>query len=308
MEFRHTPVLLEEIVNYLPEKTKVAIDLTLGGAGHSLGLLEKLPQLFLYAVDRDQDALKAGAKRFKQVSAEFDLWHNSFADATEELISQGVKADYIIADFGVSSHQIDQKERGFSFRADAPLDMRMDRREKITAATIVNNWEQKELVRILRSFGEEPFASKISSLIVKKRAVTPIKTTWELADIVRSAVPKKFQFGRLHPATKTFQALRIAVNQELEQIERMLKNALQLLNFGGRLAIISFHSLEDRIVKKMFKKWEQPCTCPKSIPICICGLTPEIKILHRKTITAGKEELEKNPRSRSARLRVMEKI
>ncbi|MCP4295865.1 MAG: 16S rRNA (cytosine(1402)-N(4))-methyltransferase RsmH [Proteobacteria bacterium] len=308
MEFRHTPVLLEEIVNYLPEKAKVAIDLTLGGAGHSLGLLEKIPQLFLYAVDRDQDALKAGAGRFKQVSAEFDLYHCSFADATEKLISQGVKTDYIIADFGVSSHQIDQKERGFSFRADAPLDMRMDQREKITAATIVNNWERKELVRILRSFGEEPFASKISYLIVKKREVAPIRTTWELADIVRSAVPKKFQFGRLHPATKTFQALRIAVNQELEQIERMLKNALQLLNFGGRLAIISFHSLEDRIVKKVFKNWEQPCTCPKSIPICICGLKPEIKILHRKTITAGKEELEKNPRSRSARLRVMEKL
>lgn len=308
MEFDHSPVLYNEILQYLPESARVAIDFTLGGAGHSLGLIKKNPDLFLYAVDRDLDALEAGSRRLDAASANYDLYHNSFAEAAEELKSRAVKADFIIADFGVSSHQIDQKGRGFSFRADAPLDMRMDRRETITAASIVNHWDQKNLMKMFRSYGEEPFASKIASLIVKKRAVAPINTTWELADIIRGAVPKKFQFGRLHPATKTFQALRIAVNQELDQIERMLKNVLELLNFGGRLAIISFHSLEDRIVKRMFKSWEQPCLCPKNIPICICGLTPEVKILHRKTIKAGKEERERNPRSRSARLRVMEKI
>jgi 16S rRNA (cytosine1402-N4)-methyltransferase len=308
VEFKHTPVLLKEIVRYMPQTSRSFIDFTLGGAGHSLGILEQKPDIFLYAVDRDQEALEAASARLNAVSARYSLSHTSFGQASLELLSQGVKVDYIVADFGVSSHQIDQKERGFSFRFESPLDMRMDRRQDLTAATVVNSWEREELVKLIRTYGEEPFANRIVSKIIQRRAVEQIKTTWELADVVRTAIPKKFQFKELHPATKTFQALRIAVNQELEQIEMMLKNSLELLNFGGRVAIISFHSHEDRIVKKMFKNWEHPCSCSTKIPLCICGLKPQVKLLHRKVIVATEDELKQNTRSRSARLRVVEKI
>ncbi|PCI29925.1 MAG: 16S rRNA (cytosine(1402)-N(4))-methyltransferase [SAR324 cluster bacterium] len=308
MNFEHISVLLDEVLEYCPENAESMIDCTLGGAGHSKALLQQVPGLYLHGVDRDEQALAAADKTLADFSGRYTLHHYSFAEGVRRLREQGVKVDYILADLGVSSHQIDQEDRGFSFRSDAPLDMRMNQQDDFSAADLVNETDEWELTRIIRVYGEETFAKRIARQIVKQRQEKPIETTWQLADCIRAAIPKKFQFGRLHPATKTFQALRIAVNHELEELDQLLENAIELLNFGGRLAIISFHSLEDRPVKKQFKKWADPCECSKNIPHCICGLKPKVKLLHSKIIKATPEEIERNPRSRSAKLRVIEKI
>ncbi|MFH2129729.1 MAG: 16S rRNA (cytosine(1402)-N(4))-methyltransferase RsmH [bacterium] len=307
MDFYHAPVLLEEVHALLPDSAAVMIDFTLGGAGHAVRILTDFPKLVLWGVDRDNDALIAAKQKLLSFQDRVHLIHDRFSSASRFLIDNHVRADFILADLGVSSFQLDQKERGFSFRHDAPLDMRMDRDSPLTAFELVNNWSEQDLTAIIRQFGEEPFAKKIAQQIARQRSKKALLTTQQLSDCIREAVPKKFQFGRLHPATRTFQAIRIAVNNELDELKNLLTNAIELLTPGGRMAIISFHSLEDREVKKKFHAWEHPCQCPKDIPYCICGLKPVAKTLKPKLIQAGETEMELNPRSRSAKLRVTER-
>ena len=307
MDFYHAPVLLDEVISLLPKNAEIAVDFTLGGAGHSNRMLAERPGLFLWGIDQDRDALVTAEKRLDQYQGRFQLIHDQFSGASKTLIDSGIQTDFILADLGVSSYQIDQKERGFSFRADAPLDMRMDQESQLSALELVNTWDVKELIMIFQKYGEEPFARKIAQQIVRQREKKALLTTQQLSDCIREAIPKKFQFGKIHPATKTFQAIRIAVNNEMEELETLLSNAIDILKPGGRLAIISFHSLEDRQVKKKFQLWENPCQCPKDIPYCICGLKPVAKTMKPKLRQAKIREVEKNPRSRSAKLRAIEK-
>jgi 16S rRNA (cytosine1402-N4)-methyltransferase len=291
----------------LPKNAEIAVDFTVGGAGHSDLILAEQPDLFLWGIDQDRDALATAAKRLGHYRGRFQLTHDQFSNASKTLIEKGIQADFILADLGVSSFQIDQKERGFSFRADAPLDMRMDQEAPLSALDLVNTWDVKELTTIFHKYGEEPFARRIAQQIVRQREKKALLTTQQLSDCIREAIPKKFQFGKIHPATKTFQAIRIAVNNEMEELETLLNNTIHILKPGGRLAIISFHSLEDRQVKQKFQLWENPCQCPKDIPYCICGLKPVAKTLKPKLRQAKKSEVEQNPRSRSAKLRAIEK-
>ncbi|MCP4754228.1 MAG: 16S rRNA (cytosine(1402)-N(4))-methyltransferase RsmH [Proteobacteria bacterium] len=308
MDSYHTPVLLNEVVSFLPESAKIAVDFTLGGAGHAARLLRQNPELYLYGIDRDRDALTEAETRLSSFQDRFSLIHSSFSRAVKRLIDDGVNADFVLADLGVSSRQLNNLDRGFSFRQDGPLDMRMDMENPVTAAEIVNRASEQELVSIIGRYGEESFCRRIARNIVSFRKKKAFSTTKELADCVKDAIPRKFHFGKIHPATKTFQAIRIRVNNELEELQDLLEYALDLLNSGGRIAIISFHSLEDRPVKQTFRKWEQPCQCPKTIPLCVCGLKPVAEPLKRKMIRPSKSEMESNPRSRSAKLRVVEKL
>lgn len=292
----------------IPNHASIAIDFTLGGAGHAEQILSEHPGVFLWGIDRDADALCAAETRLSGHADRLRLIHDRFSTASRNLIREAVSADFILADLGVSSFQLDEGERGFSFRSDAPLDMRMDRGGTLTAFQIVNEWTENDLLHMIRKFGEETFARRIARQIVQQRGKKPILTTRQLSDCIREAVPRKFQHGRLHPATRTFQAIRIAVNNELEELEELLENAIQILAPGGRMAIISFHSLEDRIVKRKFQVWEYPCQCPRDIPYCICGLKPVAKTLKPKLRQAGADEQKRNPRSRSARLRAIEKL
>jgi 16S rRNA (cytosine1402-N4)-methyltransferase len=298
---------MEEVVCLLPNHAAVAIDFTIGGAGHATEILRTHPELFLWGVDRDGDALKAAAEKLQPFKGRFQLIHSRFSEASRQLFKDGIKADFILADLGVSSFQLDKGERGFSFRKDASLDMRMDRESPLSAYELVNSWSESELISIFRKYGEEPFARKIAQQIVRQRSKSALLTTQQLSDCIREAVPKKFQYGKLHPATRTFQAIRIAVNQEMEELNELLTSVIQLLQPNGRLAAISFHSLEDRQVKQTFHAWENPCQCPKNIPYCICGLKPVAKTLKPKLIKAGPDEVKNNPRSRSAKLRATEK-
>jgi len=308
LDFYHSAVLPDEVMELIPIHASTAIDFTLGGAGHAERILTEHRELFLWCVDRDTDALTASEKRLGSFKDRIQLVHDCFSRASRNLLENHVRADFVLADLGVSSFQLDQGERGFSFRSDAPLDMRMDRRSALTAAQVINNWSESDLNRVIKQYGEEPFARGIVRQIIQQREKRPILTTRQLADCIRAAVPVKFQRGRLHPATKTFQAIRIAVNNELEELETLLENAVQLLRPGGRMAIISFHSLEDRIVKQKFHIWENPCQCPRDIPYCICGLKAVGKTLKPKLRQAGEDEKTKNPRSRSARMRAIEKL
>ena len=308
MTFHHIPVLLQEIFSYIPENAKTVGDFTLGGAGHSSYFLEHRPDIFLYGIDQDADALNAANKRLSPYEGRYELIHNSFAGAAEGLLDTNVKFDFILADLGVSSYQLDTADRGFSFLREGPLDMRMNKAEDLTAAIVVNEYDEKALLRIIRAYGEESFARPIVKNIIRTRNKKPFTTTLELAECIKDAVPKKMHFKRIHPATKSFQAIRIEVNNELGQLESFLSSGLDLLNPGGRIAIISFHSLEDRPVKQFFKKQEFPCTCPSDFPICTCHRVATIKKLHRKIITATEEEKSENPRSRSAKLRIVEKL
>jgi len=307
LNFYHAPVLLDEVISLLPESAEVAVDFTLGGAGHSERMLRERPNLFLWGIDQDRDALSTAEKRLSSFQGRFQLIHDQFSSASKTLIEKGIGADFILADLGVSSFQIDQKERGFSFRSDAPLDMRMDQEGQLSALELVNTWDVNELSTIFHKYGEEPFARRIAQQIVRQREKKALLTTQQLSDCIREAIPKKFQFGKIHPATKTFQAIRIAVNNEMEELDTLLTNAIQILKPAGRLAIISFHSLEDRPVKKKFQTWEHPCQCPKDIPYCICGLKPVAKTMKPKLRQAKKSEVELNPRSRSAKLRATQK-
>lgn len=308
--FHHLSVLPEEVIRFLaPADGNTYLDGTLGGGGHSSLILEKAPGAFLVGIDRDQTALAAAGARLASHGDHVRLLHGDFADAAGLLRSLGITAlDGFILDLGVSSHQLDTRDRGFSFQQDAPLDMRMDTSSGETAADLVNELPEQELERIIGEYGEERWAKRIASFIVRERAESPIATTLRLVDIIKGAVPKAKWDERIHPATRTFQALRIAVNTELESLEKGMRDALDLLKPGGRGVIISFHSLEDRIVKHIFREYSEGCTCPRQLPVCVCGKQPRVKILTNRPVTAAEAETEKNPRARSAKLRAVEKL
>ena len=309
-EFHHLSVLPNEVIRFLePAGGKTYLDGTLGGGGHSALILEKAPHAQLIGIDRDQTALAAAGPRLAPHGDHFKSLHGDFATVAALLSSIGVTAlDGFILDLGVSSHQLDTRERGFSFQQDAPLDMRMDISCGETAADLVNDLPEHELERILLEYGEERWAKRIASFIVKERSETPITTTFRLVDIIKGAVPKAKWDERIHPATRTFQALRIAVNTELVSLEQGMRAALDLLKPGGRGVIISFHSLEDRIVKHIFKEYAGGCTCPRQLPVCVCGNQPRVKILTGRPVTATEDETGENPRARSAKLRAIEKL
>jgi 16S rRNA (cytosine1402-N4)-methyltransferase len=308
--FHHLSVLPDEVIRFLePADGKTYLDGTLGGGGHASLILEKAPKAFLIGIDRDQAALTAAGARLAGYGDQVRLLHGDFADVAELLDSLGIAAlDGFILDLGVSSHQLDTRERGFSFQQDAPLDMRMDTSSGETAADLVNELPEAELERIIGEYGEERWAKRIASFIVKERAESPITTTFRLVDIIKGAVPKAKWDERIHPATRTFQALRIAVNSELESLERGMRAALDLLKPGGRGVIISFHSLEDRIVKHIFREYAEGCTCPRQMPICVCGKQPRVRVLTGRPVTATAAETDENPRARSAKLRAVEKL
>jgi len=306
MQFEHISVLTQEVVDFAPESTQTILDCTLGGGGHSRRLLENFPDAKLYGIDRDALAVKAAAERLKTYEKQTKLGQASFSELPEFFAECGEPVfDYILADIGLSSEQLARAERGFSFLREGPLDMRMDPdRQQITAAHLVNNSSEQELLKILRNFGEERFARKIVGKILEFRGKNPLKTTKELAQLVSSVIPRRLQKQGFNPATLTFQALRIAVNNELQELEVLLKQIPSLLKNDGRVAIISFHSLEDRIVKHQFRKWENPCVCPTDLPYCICGEKPRGRVLTRRPVNATKKEVADNTRSRSAHLRV----
>ncbi len=307
-QFSHKSVLLNECMDALrPRDGGVYLDATIGGAGHSSRLLDIAPGARLYGIDRDADALEAAEKRLnaEHPGAEYHLLRGNFHDA-KELVSEPL--DGILADLGVSSYQLDEASRGFSYHGDAPLDMRMDQSQALTAEIIVNEWPQEEIARILRDYGEENWAAQIARVLCDRRQKRRVQTADQLVEIIDASIPKKFRAkDDSHPARRTFQALRIAVNDELAPLEKALRDMVDMLRPGGRLAVISFHSLEDRIVKTTFRSLENPCTCPKDFPVCVCGKKPVVRLTPRGGVTASREELAQNPRSRSATLRVAEK-
>ena len=287
----------------------IYLDGTLGGAGHSYEIASRLTTGRLIGLDRDEVALAAARERLKPFSDRVTLVHSNFQALSAVLDDLGIaKVDGMLFDLGVSSPQLDDKERGFSYMADAPLDMRMDRSEGLTAYDVVNTYDQESLKRILYTYGEERYAPKIAAAIVKRRAEKPIETTLELAELIRAAMPPQALREKQHPAKRSFQAIRIAVNDELTAVERMLASAIDRLNPGGRLAVITFHSLEDRLVKSAMQEAAKGCICPKEFPVCVCGRTPKVKILTRHPIVADEAELAENPRARSAKLRAAERI
>ena len=310
MEFAHRSVLLHECIDALAIKPDgIYLDGTLGGAGHSLEICRSLTTGRLIGVDRDLVALEAAKKRLYRHAKKVTLVHDNFENVGAILTALGLdRIDGMLFDLGVSSPQLDDAERGFSYMADAPLDMRMDRDQSLTAYEIVNNWPREELKSILYEYGEERYAPQIAAAIERVRTDHPIETTLELVDIIRSAMPPSALREKQHPAKRSFQAIRIAVNGELDALPPMLEAAVSHLNAGGRLAVISFHSLEDRIIKKTMQELATGCTCPPNFPVCVCGKTPKIRLVSRKPTVSGDAELAENPRARSAKLRVAEKL
>ena len=310
MEYTHKPVLLAECLDGLNIRPEgIYVDGTLGRAGHALEIVKRLTAGRLIAIDRDKAALDAAPARLEGHMDKVTLVRGNFGDLPAILASLGVEGvDGMLFDLGVSSPQLDDGSRGFSYLQDAPLDMRMDQSAPLTARDVVNGWSQEELKRMLWQYGEERYAGPIAAAMVRAREQAPIETTGQLAELIRSAMPAKARREKQHPAKRSFQAIRIAVNDELGEVERLLDGALELLNPGGRLAIISFHSLEDRLVKTAYGEWAKGCTCPPDFPVCVCGKTPRVKLVGRRPITAGEAELEENPRARSAKLRVAEKL
>ena len=309
-EFYHVSVLLQECIDGLNIKPDgIYVDGTLGGAGHSSQIAARLTTGRLIGIDRDQVALKAAGERLAPYGDRVTLVHSNFCEIKQVLQQLGIAGvDGILLDLGVSSPQLDDGERGFSYMADAPLDMRMNRSDALTAYHVVNQWSYEELRRVLFDYGEERYAPKIAAAICNRREVKPIETTLELVDIIRGAMPAAALREKQHPAKRSFQAIRIAVNDELGSVEKVMRDAVDCLNPGGRLAIITFHSLEDRIVKVGMAEAAKGCTCPPSFPVCVCGKQPKVKLISRKPIVSGEEELERNPRARSAKLRVCEKV
>ena len=310
MEFAHKTVLLHETVDMLNVKPDgIYLDGTLGGAGHSLEICKRLTTGRLIGVDRDTVALEAAKKRLEAHLEKVTLVHSNFSELGAILDSLDIACvDGMLFDLGVSSPQLDDGERGFSYMADAPLDMRMNRDDSLTAYEIVNTWPREELRRILFEYGEERYAPLIAAAIERRRAEHPIETTLELASVIRGAMPPQALREKQHPAKRSFQAIRIAVNGELDALPPMLEAAVSHLNAGGRLAVISFHSLEDRIIKKTMQELATGCTCPPEFPVCVCGKKPKIRLVSRKPIVSGEAELAENPRARSAKLRVAEKL
>ena len=309
-EFHHVSVLLEECIQGLAIKPDgIYVDGTLGGAGHSSRIAAKLTTGRLIGIDRDNVALEAAAERLRPFEDRVTLVHANFCDMDQALQGLGIdKVDGILLDLGVSSPQLDDGQRGFSYMTDAPLDMRMNGEDTRDARQIVNTWSYEELKRILYDYGEERFAPRIAAAICRRREQAPIETTLELVDVIKSAMPASALREKQHPAKRSFQAIRIAVNDELGAVETVMKKAVPLLNPGGRLAVITFHSLEDRIVKNAMAEAAKGCTCPPSFPVCVCGKKPQVRIVTRKPIISGEEELERNPRARSAKLRICEKL
>ena len=309
-EFHHVSVLLEECIQGLAIKPDgIYVDGTLGGAGHSSRIAAKLTTGRLIGIDRDNVALEAAAERLRPFEDRVTLVHANFCDMDQALQGLGIdKVDGILLDLGVSSPQLDDGQRGFSYMTDAPLDMRMNGEDTRDARQIVNTWSYEELKRILYDYGEERFAPRIAAAICRRREQVPIEMTLELVDVIKSAMPASALREKQHPAKRSFQAIRIAVNDELGAVETVMKKAVPLLNPGGRLAVITFHSLEDRIVKNAMAEAAKGCTCPPSFPVCVCGKKPQVRVVTRKPIVSGEEELERNPRARSAKLRICEKL
>ena len=312
MEFNHYSVLLNETIENLNIKPDgIYVDGTLGGGGHAYQVASRLSEKGrLIGIDQDADAIAAAGERLKEFGDKITIIRSNYANMKEELHRIGVeKVDGIVLDLGVSSFQLDTPERGFTYRDEnAPLDMRMDDRQSLTAKDIVNGYSEMELYRIIRDYGEDKFAKNIAKHIVQERAKKPIETTGELTEIIRASIPMKVQVTGGHPAKRTFQAIRIELNKELEVLQNNLDDMIDLLNPGGRICIITFHSLEDRIVKTNFKRNENPCTCPSDFPVCVCGKKSKAKVVTRKPILPSEEELEVNSRSKSAKLRVFERV
>ena len=309
MEFKHYSVLLAETIEQLHVKPDgIYVDGTLGGAGHAFEVCRRLTTGHFYGIDQDDAAISAASERLAPFGDKVTIIRNNFCNMKMALEAQGVeKVDGIVLDLGVSSYQLDTEERGFSYRFDAPLDMRMDRRKSLTARDIVNGYSESELFRVIRDYGEEKFAKNIAKHIVQRRAQKPIVTTFELNDVIKAAIPAKMRQNG-HPSKQTFQAIRIECNQELEVLRKALDDFVDLLNPGGRLCIITFHSLEDRMVKTSFKNNENPCICPPDFPVCVCGRKSKGTVITRKAILPGEKELEENSRSKSAKLRVFEAL
>ena len=309
-EFYHVSVLLDECIEGLNIKPNgIYVDGTLGGAGHSSQIAARLTTGMLIGIDRDTVALKAAGERLAPFGDRVKLVHSNFCEIKQVLEDLGIDGvDGILLDLGVSSPQLDDGERGFSYMADAPLDMRMNRQDALNAYTVVNTWPQEELKRILYDYGEERYAPQIAGAICRRRAEKTIETTLELVDVIRSAMPPAALREKQHPAKRSFQAIRIAVNDELGSVEKVMRDAIPCLKPGGRLAIITFHSLEDRIVKSGMNAASKGCTCPPNFPVCVCGKKPKVKLISKKPITSTQQELDRNPRARSAKLRVCEKL
>ena len=310
MEFRHKSVLLEETIEGLNVKPDgIYVDGTLGGAGHAVEVCSRLSAKGRFiGIDQDQDAIIAASERLAAYEDRVTIIGSNYCYMVNELRNLGIhQVDGILLDLGVSSYQLDNEERGFTYRVDAPLDMRMDQRQTRTAADIINGYEEKELYRIIRDYGEDKFAKNIAKHIVAARQEKPIQTTGELTEIIRRAIPMKIQAAGGHPAKRTFQAVRIELNRELDVLRESLDGMIGMLGDGGRICIITFHSLEDRIVKTIFRKNENPCTCPPDFPVCVCGRKSMGKVITRKPILPGAAELEDNSRSKSAKLRIFER-
>lgn len=311
LEFAHIPVLYREIMEIMaPKAGEIFVDCTLGGGGHSKGFLERTsPNGRLIGIDQDLEALEAAKENLAQFGERVSYIHSNYENLSEILVKEAPEGvDGILFDIGVSSHQLDDAERGFSYMHDAPLDMRMDQTKDFSAYEVVNRYSEDELYRIIRDYGEENWAKRIAQFIVEKRKIKAIETTGELVDIIKAAIPKKARMDGSHPAKRTFQAIRIEVNGELEVLEKTIEQAVKNLKKGGRLGIISFHSLEDRIVKEKFKYLAAKCICPPEMPICCCNKVAEVKILTKKPITAQNDELMSNSRAKSAKFRAVEKI
>ena len=312
MGFEHTSVMAQEVHEHLNLKPgNISVDCTLGGAGHALATIKSLlPDGLLVGIDQDLDAIEHAKKFLHSFKENVRLFHNNFSDLPQILSSNSIKGvNSILLDLGFSLNQLRNGNRGFSFNKNEPLDMRMDIRNDLTAFEIINSFQENELVNIFFKFGEEKFSRRIAKRIIEARKKSAINTSFELAQIITKAIPAKFVYGqRIHPATRTFQALRIVVNRELERLESFIKIVPSLLLKGGRLCVISFHSLEDRIVKQAVRKFEDGCTCPKDLPICLCGFVPQMKSVFRKPLVPTKKELEINPMARSSKLRVAQKI
>ena len=310
MEFHHISVLLNECndnLNITPDG--IYVDGTMGGGGHSLEIAKRLTTGRLICIDQDPNAHEAAGKRLAEYKDRITFVRDNFGNIANILDSLGIeKIDGMLLDIGVSSHQLDEAERGFSYQQDAPLDMRMNPDRPFSAYDVVNGYDEDELDRVIFTYGEERWARRIAQFIVKEREAKPIETTGELVDIIKKAVPKGARKDGPHPAKRTFQAIRIEVNGELEVLQRAIDDVAARLAVGGRLCIITFHSLEDRIVKEAFRKQENPCICPPQFPVCVCGKKPLGRVITRKPILPSKEELEENPRSRSAKLRVLEGV
>ena len=311
VEFNHYSVMLHETIEQLNIRPDgIYVDGTLGGGGHAYEVCSRLQNGHFYGIDQDDAAIAAASERLRCFGDKVTVIRNNYVNAVEALREYGVTGvDGIVLDLGVSSFQLDTPERGFTYRdADAPLDMRMDDRQSLTARDIVNDYSEMDLYRIIRDYGEDKFAKNIAKHIVAARQVKPITTTGELTEIIRESIPMKMQVKSGHPAKRTFQAIRIELNRELDVLRDSLDGMIDILDDGGRLCIITFHSLEDRIVKTIFRKNENPCTCPSDFPVCVCGKKSKGKVITRKPILPGETEMEENPRSKSAKLRIFERV